>query len=48
MDSYVLTVWNLFKKNEGRFNGWVSYTISKSEQRTPEERAESGINNGNW
>jgi hypothetical protein len=25
----------LFKKKKGRFNGWISYTISKSEQRTP-------------
>jgi hypothetical protein len=39
----------LFKKNEGRFNGWISYTISKSEQRTPGRTpTESGINNGNW
>jgi hypothetical protein len=39
----------MLKKNEGRFNGWVSYTISKSEQRTPGRTAtESGINNGNW
>ncbi|MDG2433183.1 MAG: TonB-dependent receptor, partial [Flavobacterium sp.] len=39
----------LFRKNEGRFNGWVSYTISKSEQQTPGRTAtESGINNGNW
>ena len=39
----------MFKKNEGKFNGWISYTLSKSEQqtsgRTPEE---IGINNGQW
>jgi hypothetical protein len=39
----------MLKKNEGRFNGWISYTISKSEQQTPgRTAAESGINNGNW
>jgi hypothetical protein len=39
----------LFRKNSGRFKGWVSYTLSRTEQqvagRTPEE---TGINNGNW
>ena len=39
----------LFRKNEGRFQGWFAYTISKAEQltagRTPQEL---GINNGNW
>ncbi|WP_100612409.1 TonB-dependent receptor [Confluentibacter lentus] len=39
----------LFKKNEGRLNGWIAYTLSKSKQqtkgRTPNEL---GINNGNW
>lgn len=39
----------LFRKNSGQFKGWVSYTVSRTEQqvagRTPEE---SGINNGNW
>ncbi|PWA05023.1 TonB-dependent receptor [Flavobacterium psychrotolerans] len=39
----------MFRKNEGRFNGWVSYTLSKSEQQTPGRTAiETGINNGNW
>ncbi len=37
------------KKNIGDFSGWISYTLSKSEQRvqgrTPEE---TGINNGEW
>jgi hypothetical protein len=39
----------LLRKNKGRFTGWMSYTLSKSEQRvqgrTPEE---TGINNGDW
>ena len=39
----------LFKKNKGQFKGWVAYTLSKSEQRTPGRTAlETGINNGNW
>ena len=47
MRSYGLEV--MLKKNEGRLNGWVSYTLSKSEQQTPGRTAvESGINNGKW
>ncbi|WP_299386527.1 TonB-dependent receptor [uncultured Lacinutrix sp.] len=39
----------LFRKNEGRFKGWIAYTISKSEQRTQGRTAlETGINNGDW
>ena len=39
----------LLKKNEGNFEGWISYTLSKSEQRTPgRSLIETGINNGNW
>lgn len=39
----------LFRKNEGKLNGWVSYTLSKSEQQTPGRTSlESGINNGAW
>jgi len=39
----------LLRKNTGKLNGWVSYTLSKSEQRTPGRNAsEPGINNGNW
>ena len=39
----------LFRKNTGKFQGWVAYTLSKSEQRTPGRTAiESGINNGQW
>ena len=47
MRSYGLEV--LLKKNEGKLNGWISYTLSKSEQQTPgRTSSELGINNGNW
>ena len=39
----------MIKKNVGKLSGWISYTLSRSEQltegRTP---IESGINNGDW
>jgi hypothetical protein len=39
----------MLRKNEGRLNGWISYTLSKSEQQTPGRTPEeSGINGGNW
>jgi hypothetical protein len=47
----------LFRKNEGKYTGWIAYTLSKSEQRTPGRPAlitngntnlETGINQGNW
>jgi hypothetical protein len=39
----------MFKKNEGNLTGWISYTLSKSEQRTPGRTPqETGINNGQW
>jgi len=39
----------LVRKNEGRLTGWVSYTLSRSEQQTPGRTAEEiGINNGKW
>jgi hypothetical protein len=39
----------MLKKNEGRLNGWISYTLSKSEQQTPGRTSEeTGINDGNW
>ncbi|RXM45387.1 TonB-dependent receptor [Flavobacterium sp. YO12] len=39
----------MLKKNEGKFNGWISYTLSKSEQQTPGRTPEeTGINNGKW
>jgi hypothetical protein len=47
MRSYGLEV--MLKKNEGRLNGWISYTLSRSEQQTPGRTSlESGINNGQW
>lgn len=39
----------MLKKNTGKLNGWVSYTLSKAEQRTPGRTPEEpGINNGEW
>ncbi|MEG3658650.1 TonB-dependent receptor [Arenibacter palladensis] len=39
----------LFRKNRDRFQGWLAYTLSKSEQRTPGRNAsETGINSGSW
>jgi hypothetical protein len=39
----------LLRKNEGRFTGWLAYTLSKSEQQTPGRTpSETGINNGEW
>ncbi|MGB5436111.1 MAG: TonB-dependent receptor [Maribacter sp.] len=39
----------LLRKNIGKLQGWLAYTLSKSEQRTPGRNAmESGINNGAW
>ena len=47
MRSYGLEV--MLKKNEGRLNGWISYTLSRSEQQTPGRTIiETGINNGQW
>lgn len=45
--SYGLEV--LLRKNQGKFTGWIAYTLSKSEQRTPGGIAGGlGINKGNW
>ncbi|MGB5692059.1 MAG: TonB-dependent receptor [Flavobacteriaceae bacterium] len=47
----------LFRKNEGRLRGWLAYTLSRSEQRTPgrppvvdngRSNLETGINFGEW
>jgi hypothetical protein len=47
MRSYGLEL--MFKKNEGRLNGWLSYTLSRSEQQTPgKNQNELGINYGKW
>jgi hypothetical protein len=47
MRSYGLEI--MLKKNEGRLNGWISYTLSRSEQQTPgRTNLETGINDGQW
>jgi hypothetical protein len=39
----------LLKKNEGKFTGWLAYTLSRTEQQTPGRTPiEDGINNGKW
>ncbi len=47
----------LLRKNEGKFQGWLAYTLSRSEQRTPgrtptfdngRSNLETGINFGEW
>lgn len=47
----------LLRKNEGKFQGWLAYTLSKSEQQTPgrvpsfdngRSNKETGINFGEW
>jgi outer membrane receptor protein involved in Fe transport len=39
----------LLKKNEGNFQGWIAYTLSRSEQLTAGRTAnEPGINNNEW
>lgn len=39
----------MIRKNTGKLSGWISYTLSRSEQRTPGRTAnETGINNGEW
>lgn len=39
----------LLRKNIGKLNGWIAYTLSNSEQQTPGRTPnESGVNNGNW
>ncbi len=39
----------LVRKSSGNLTGWVSYTLSRSEQQTPRRTAqETGIANGEW
>ncbi len=39
----------LLRKNRGRLRGWASYTLARSEQRTPGvTEADPGINGGEW
>lgn len=45
--SYGLEI--MAKKNTGKLTGWLSYTLSKAEQKTPGRNAnEPGINYGEW
>lgn len=45
--SYGLEI--MVKKNTGKLTGWLSYTLSRAEQRTPGRNAnEPGINDGEW
>ncbi|RNL91734.1 hypothetical protein ED312_04235 [Sinomicrobium pectinilyticum] len=45
--SYGLEI--LLRKNTGRLTGWIAYTLSRAEQRTPGRTPEeTGINNGDW
>ncbi len=47
MRAYGLEI--MVKKNTGKFNGWISYTLSRSEQQTPGRTPEEiGINDGQW
>lgn len=47
MRSYGLEI--LLRKNKGKLNGWIAYTLSRSEQQTPGRTAlETGINDGKW
>ncbi|UOK42311.1 MULTISPECIES: TonB-dependent receptor [Flavobacterium] len=39
----------LIRRNTGNLTGWIAYTLSKSEQKTPGRTpTEIGINNGDW
>lgn len=39
----------MFRKNQGKFSGWLSYTLSRTEQQTSGRTPlETGINNGKW
>lgn len=39
----------LVRKNTGNFTGWVSYTLSRAEQKTPGRTSdEPGVANGDW
>lgn len=38
----------MVKKGEGRFTGWISYTLSKAERKTPGINGGRGINNGDY
>ncbi len=47
MKSYGLEI--LLRKNSGKLSGWIAYTLSKSQQKTPGRTPdEIGINNEEW
>jgi len=38
----------MLKKQKGRFTGWLSYTLSRSEIKVDSDLSEERINNGDW
>jgi len=38
----------MVRKNSGDFTGWISYTLSRTRQRTLSEFEEENVNNGDW
>jgi hypothetical protein len=47
-DARAYGIETMIKKSEGRLTGWISYTLSKAERRTPGVNGGRGINNGNY
>jgi hypothetical protein len=47
-DARAYGIETMIKKSEGRLTGWISYTLSKAERRTPGVTGGRGINNGNY
>src|SRR5436190_21837747 len=49
MESTLLWFGTYASKNQGKLNGWISYTLSNAEQSIPGRTpAETGINDGQW
>ena len=38
----------MLKKTQGKLNGWVSYTYSRTQLRQDDKRIDSPVNNGDW
>jgi len=38
----------MLKKTQGKLNGWISYSYSRTELRQHDPRVEMPVNNGNW
>jgi hypothetical protein len=38
----------MLKKTQGKLNGWISYSYSRTELRQHDRRVERPVNNGNW